>query len=767
MGTSPPIPKGILLLGAFLGLAAFGLGLALAEIYLPEWREVAPQPERVFRERFSELVAQTGFLPVSGEPRVRLVTRSVLEYEPFRAMGERGKGLLFATHTGIRVEVSQKVSHPGIRTDGRVTVDFSVAARPQALIWTTRDFASIFKPHDAAADLRFASAMAPALLSPGESLGPARIDTFGITPRLMIPIVGSSPPQHLLVLLSTLGGTVGRRAGPVSGTALEFVQSQFDRIIGQFGWSLLALVGVLGLFVALAIKSRLGVVNGAILALLCLVTLSPAPTPQVGWQVLTLPAMAIVALWIFLTWSSAESLLRSTDANFTTSLDAMRAGRLGPRGGRSLLVGFAFGAGLAGLGLTLLSLAVALPGVWPEAASFNLPVFQSIRGPVVDGVSLAAGVALALALAMRVLPLRWAPPAAALAAGAVLTPLAVRPLLAALLVNAVFVALLVHVCRRHGLTALLTAAIVAQTLPLAVFTGLHLGWTPVGFAVTAGLPVTIVVLGLWGLSRSPAAEIERLAPPAFVRQLEEERRLQHEMGLLARMQRGLLPRTLPRLAGWEVAAHSVLANEAGGDLYDFLLDDAGFLWLAAGDVAGHGYSCAIAQAMTKAALASLIRTDRTPAQVLQRADAVLRAAGAARNFTSLALLRLDPATGDAVLSNAGHPPALLWAAGEVTEIAIPSLPLGLGPPRHYEDFALHLPAGAALVFSSDGLFEALDAGSEPYGYERAREIFRAAGSRQPDKILQALLADWRRHLRGGAPLDDTTLVVLQRSGGPA
>jgi serine phosphatase RsbU (regulator of sigma subunit) len=214
-----------------------------------------------------------------------------------------------------------------------------------------------------------------------------------------------------------------------------------------------------------------------------------------------------------------------------------------------------------------------------------------------------------------------------------------------------------------------------------------------------------------------------------------------------------------------VAAHSVLANEAGGDLYDFLQDDSGLLWLAAGDVAGHGYSCAVAQAMTKAALASLIRPGRSPAEVLQRADTVLRAAGASRNFTSLSLLRLDLATGEALLSNAGHPPALLWAAGEVTEIAIPSLPLGLGPPRRYQDHALHLPPGAALVFSSDGLFEAMDRADAPYGYERAREILQGAGGRAADKILEALLADWRRYLHGGAPLDDTTLVVLRRSGG--
>lgn len=764
MATSPPTRKG-LLLGIVSGLAVFAAGLALAQAFLPEWREIRPRPRQEFRARFREMAARAGFVLDAGEPQIRLATRGAMEYEPFRPLGDHGTDWLLATHTGLRVEAQQEAYSLEMRTRGRVVLDFSLEGRPQWLSWMSSDFQSMLKPHDPAVDLRFASAVMPALLAPGESLGPVRKDMIGTSPRLEAPILGSFPPQRLLVMISPIGGTAGRRAGTAEGSTSDTVENLFTRSFGHFAWSFVSLLAVLVLFVALAIRSRLGVVNGAVLALLCFVTLSPQPTIQTLSPAFSLPAMMALSLWIFLSWSCAESLLRSTDPDFTTSLDALRAGRLGPRGGRGLLTGFAFGAGLAGLGLLFLALSVPLPGVWPEAASFNLPVFQPFRGPVVDGASLAAGVALALGLALRVLPLRWAPVAAALGVGALLAPLSLSPLPVALAVNALLAGLLVYVCRRHGLTALLTAAIVSKLLPTAVFTGLHLDWTPFAFAATTGLTVAIVGLGFLGLTRSPTAEIQRLAPPVFVRRLEEQRRLQNEMGLLARMQRGLLPRTLPRLDGWEVAAHSVLANEAGGDLYDFLRDDDGCFWLAAGDVAGHGYSCAVAQAMTKAALASLIRAGRTPAQVLQRADTVLRAAGASRNFTSLSLLRLDLATGEALLGNAGHPPALLWIAGKVEEIAIPSLPLGLGPPRRYQDHALLLPAGATLVFSSDGLFEALDGGGVPYGYERAREILKDLGGRAADKVLEALLADWRRHLHGGAPLDDTTLVVLRRAGG--
>ncbi|HSS50922.1 MAG TPA: hypothetical protein VLX28_18430, partial [Thermoanaerobaculia bacterium] len=409
MTTPLPARKGILLLGIVLGLAAFGAGLAMARAFLPEWREMRPLPRQVFRTRFGELAARARFSLEPGEPQIRLVTRSTPEYEPYRTLGDRGTDWLLATHTGIRVEVSQTARHPAATGEGRLVVDFSMAAQPQAITWMTRDLGALFRPRDPAAGESFAAALAQGLLGPGESLGPVRTDILGDAAQLAAPLVGSSPPQHVVATLNALGGNLVRRAG--AATASDTFQDQFERMIGRVAWSFLILLLLLGLFVALAIRARIGGVNGAVLALLCLVTLSPVPTLLTGWPAITMIVMGVVTVRIFLGWSCAESLLRSTDANFTTSLDALRAGRLGPRGGRGLLTGFAFGTGLAGLGLALLALAAALPGVWPEAASFNLPVFQPIRGPVADGAILAAGVALALALALRILPLRWAPAA--------------------------------------------------------------------------------------------------------------------------------------------------------------------------------------------------------------------------------------------------------------------------------------------------------------------------------------------------------------------
>jgi hypothetical protein len=761
-------PLRTLLAGIALGLLALVAGLALAERFLPEWRAGDPPSRAVLRERFGERAAQAGLALAPGEPRITLTTRGPEQFEPYRGLGDAGGAWLLATRTAIRATVIHGV-RDAKGTGRQLAIDFSFAGEPAYLMSWGQTLLSPFSPVDTERDVRLAESLAPLLLNRGERLGARRQATLMTFPRLLYPILPARPvtgaaprPEHLVVWMPQ-GAFAERRPGPLSEAGAAATDEAMARTVVNFWRGAAVLAALAGLFLLLLLRARLSAVNGALLALAALPTLYPSPGSLNGPLSYNLAAGFSAALRILLLWSCAESLLRSTDPTFTTSLDALRAGRLGPRGGRALLVGFACGAGLAGLRLALLALAEIVPGVWPARGSVELPLLRPLGSPLSDGILLAGGVALAFALTVRIVPVRWAFATAALVAGAILRPVAVGPILAAVAANALFCALLIWIGRRAGLTALLTAAVCSLALPAAVLAARYLDWMPAGFAVTAGLSAAVVVLGVAGMSRSGSAEIQRLAPPAFVRRLEEERRFKNEMDLLAKMQRGLLPRTLPQIAGWELAARSIIANEAGGDLYDLLADDEGYLWIAAGDVAGHGYSCAIAQAMTKAAFASLAGRGRTPAQVLQRMDRVLRAAGPTRTFTSLLLLRLRPETGEGTLSNAGHPYPLLAAGGAVEEIEVSALPLGQGPPRQYVDREIRLPPGAALLLFSDGVFEAADGGGQAYGYERLRQVLSGAAERPAEKIVEAVVDDWRRHLAAAQPLDDTTVLVLKRS----
>jgi sigma-B regulation protein RsbU (phosphoserine phosphatase) len=252
-----------------------------------------------------------------------------------------------------------------------------------------------------------------------------------------------------------------------------------------------------------------------------------------------------------------------------------------------------------------------------------------------------------------------------------------------------------------------------------------------------------------------------------MRRIEEERRLKYEMDLLARMQEGLLPQSLPDVPGWQIAARSILATEAGGDLYDVRIDGAGGLWIAVGDVAGHGYSCVIVQAMVISAVSSFIAQGRGPAEVLQSVDQVIRRGQTPRNFTTLALLRIDPKTGEAVLANAGHPYPLLCESGKVSELPLPGLPLGQGPDRLYREHAFLIPPGSTLLLYSDGLVESCDESDIPFGFERPQEVLRKATRASASDLVDIVISAWRRYLGDAEPPDDTTVLVIKRSLRPA
>jgi len=771
-----------------LGVLVFAGGVVLARDWLAKWHAGhLPEPS-FYAGRYREVTGRAGARPAPGDPRV-----SFYEIEENgNPEGSRLEATLSpdgvtAFGGGILVQARQQAVLPGAGKETReLAIDFLPSGEPWALRWGSTG-ETIHTSMQSKRPLGGAQqrALIQLLLRPGERLKnipqepppagriPSSQDNTvsvaaGDEARAVTstePILGSRPPQQMLLVAPPGGSAVLMRQIDSTEHRDKGSGTKAAEIVLEVAPLLLGILTAVILFLVLLGKRRIDFVNGAGLgALLVLASAVPVLVADPGWTgALSIVGTLFIAAWAFLLWSAGESLLRAIDPGVAMDLDALRAGRLGPRGGRSLVDGVAVGALLAGLQLAALALAAHLPGAWPEKPPPHLPIFGTIT-PFFTGVVLAAGAAIALGLALRFLPSRWASWAAALAAGLALPLVSLRPLGWQLAVAVAAAGLLVFLGRRDGLAALLTAAVCSALLPAAAFSALHLTWLPVTFAVSAGVPILLLGVGLAGLRRSEEAERERLKPPAFIRRLEDERRLSYEMDLLARMQLGLLPSSLPEVPGWEIAVRSLLATEAGGDLYDFLRDETGDLWIAAGDVAGHGYSCAIVQAMTAAALTSIITAERTPSEVLHGVDRVIRRGGSHRNFTSLALVRLNPETGAVTMSNAGHPfPLLLAHGGEVEEISLPSLPLGQGPQRKYADFSFEIPPGGALVFCSDGLFEATDPHEAQYGYERPRDLLRKLGDRPAPEILEALLADWRAYMRSeDPPTDDTTVLVLKR-----
>ena len=767
----PPFPRAPLVAGALV-LAA---GAVAAYRVLPEWQPLGVTREAAIRTARDEMAA-AGATLLAPKAKVRNGLSGTELERAYRRLGREAPAWLARHGAPASWVVAGDLRVPGVGT-GQAEI---AIARDGTLRRVEFTAGSIFRvasptgPGDGARE-RFASAVL-ARLARGQAIGPpsefesgnavVRVHPLGPSgdgPREVLTRVG--PTAAIMVFAREL-------SDPAVGARYEKLTFRNLAIgIPLFGSFTLLVVVLFGLLLSrrklgFRIALGLGLLAFAAMALSGALFELGGQTGVVAGFVVAGRLLMVVAVVGY--WAVAESLLRDTVPGFTTSLDALGSGRLSPRLGRAMLGGLGLGATVAGLRLLFASgvASAGIAGVRPEAPSYVLPLFGGLANAFLEGPFAAATVVLVAALFRWVLPRERADVLGAVAYALFYScSFLYAPWSAGLVLTLAEATLFLLAFRGFGLTGLLVGA----TAP-ALFRDLLAALRFPGELV---LPLLLAAASLAALAwvgvaacRRPEREDEaRLEAPDYVKRIESERRVQYEMDLLARMQVALLPDHPPDVPGLQVAARTILATEAGGDLYEFLVDEEGSLWVAAGDVAGHGFSCGIQGAMVKACLLTLVKAGRRPGEILVEVDRVLRAAKSGRLFTSLVLARIDPATGRGVLANAGHPWPLLVVEGRARELATSGLPLGKGPARVYEETEFELPGAASLVLASDGLFEGPDRFDEPYGFERPKDVLERVGlwRRPAESILEALLGDWRTHVGEGDPADDTSVVVVRRT----
>ena len=98
---------------------------------------------------------------------------------------------------------------------------------------------------------------------------------------------------------------------------------------------------------------------------------------------------------------------------------------------------------------------------------------------------------------------------------------------------------------------------------------------------------------------------------------QERQRIEQELRVGRLIEQTLLPKTLPRLPGYDVAAYYQPAREVGGDFYDFLQLPDDRLGLIVGDVSGKGVPAAIVMAITRTMLRAAYRLG-SPGEILEQ-----------------------------------------------------------------------------------------------------------------------------------------------------
>jgi serine phosphatase RsbU (regulator of sigma subunit)/anti-sigma regulatory factor (Ser/Thr protein kinase) len=259
---------------------------------------------------------------------------------------------------------------------------------------------------------------------------------------------------------------------------------------------------------------------------------------------------------------------------------------------------------------------------------------------------------------------------------------------------------------------------------------------------------------------APALRVAQMARQQQIEALERER-MAHELRVARVIQQTLLPKEIPAIPGWSMAAHWQPARAVSGDFYDFISFPDGKMAIIVGDVTDKGVPAALVMATTRSILRTAAEYLVSPGRVLEEANNRLCPDMPPNMFVTCLYALLDPETGLIRYANAGHNLPSQRTQNGVEEICVRGMPLGLLPDMPYEEKEATLECGENLVLYSDGLVEAHNAQGEMFGFPRLHNLLTMpqCGDALISCLLDELSAftgpDWEQE-------DDVTFVTLER-----
>jgi sigma-B regulation protein RsbU (phosphoserine phosphatase) len=245
------------------------------------------------------------------------------------------------------------------------------------------------------------------------------------------------------------------------------------------------------------------------------------------------------------------------------------------------------------------------------------------------------------------------------------------------------------------------------------------------------------------------------------RQRQAQRQRDTELKEAREIQDRLLPKTLPELPGFEVAAVSRPLRVVGGDYYSVERISQRYTALCIADVAGKGLPAALLMSSLHAALKPLSSERLAPGELCDRLNHLMCDLMPPGKFITFFYAVLDDEDNRLAYCNAGHnPPLLIRCDGTCMELNTGGAVLGYFPHWLYRQRELEIRGGETLLLFTDGLVEACNANEEAFGEQNLMRIAQENPGLSAEELMALLMRAASQH--GGDQFqDDASLIVLK------
>lgn len=248
----------------------------------------------------------------------------------------------------------------------------------------------------------------------------------------------------------------------------------------------------------------------------------------------------------------------------------------------------------------------------------------------------------------------------------------------------------------------------------------------------------------------------------FENSLEQER-FKREMMLAREMQHKLLPKQLPKINGFDIAAYSSPALEVGGDYYDCVKLANGLDCVIIGDVSGKGITAAFYMAEVKGVVLSVALESSSPKDLLCRINSALKGNMEKGAYIAMTAVSLCPETSEIVIARAGHTPIAVAKGGEISLLT----PKGIGVALvdrpifepSLEELRLQLGNDDICLLFTDGVNEAINAEQEEFGTAPLHVVLQ---QKNPEArfVIGEIVRRVSEFAEGMPQHDDITMIAI-------
>src|SRR3954467_8521024 len=247
------------------------------------------------------------------------------------------------------------------------------------------------------------------------------------------------------------------------------------------------------------------------------------------------------------------------------------------------------------------------------------------------------------------------------------------------------------------------------------------------------------------------------------RETLDKAKYEQELKVAAAIQQSLLPVANRDGAFFSTAAASIACRAVGGDFYDYVDLPTSQFGFIIGNVAGKGSPAALLAAAVLGMFSAEATYQPTAEPLMTRLNrGLFRRAIEARFLTSFYGM-LSP-NGSLTYCNAGHNAPLLVTTTGIRRLETGGVVLGLFELAAFEEETVKLQPGDLIVCFSDGVTEAMNPANEEFTDDRLLACAEKHRGKNPQQVLDALLAGVQAFCAGATQSDDVTVVMVRYDG---